>query len=322
MPWLVGIAGTGKSLVQDIIGEMFAVASTGSLTGNQEQTFGLDGKYNCHILLGRDLPHKMSMVLSQELLQSMVSGERVSIPRKNQMALDLKWTVPILFASNTLPDYADNNGQIVRRLVPFMFKSPVASPDPTLFSSIINTELPAIISKVMDAYIEAVKEHGSSGFWTWCPPEILAAQKEVGVATSLVRRFLALGPKDDEAIVREDNHLRYVVYLRWGDNVATSMKVLKAAFMAYKKAHHKVSMSTEVINKSSLEIAGLKVEERHTCRTCGRQDTSKRCCAEYSYLTQKKLTSAVGVFLERIPYDDVCQCEEGEEGEDDFDIIV
>ena len=43
------------------------------------------------MLLGRDLPRKMSAVLSQELLQCMVSGERVSVPRKNQLALEVKY---------------------------------------------------------------------------------------------------------------------------------------------------------------------------------------------------------------------------------------
>ena len=42
MAWLVGTAGTGKTLVQDVVAAMFAASSTGTLTGNQEQTFGLD----------------------------------------------------------------------------------------------------------------------------------------------------------------------------------------------------------------------------------------------------------------------------------------
>jgi hypothetical protein len=196
LPWMVGTAGTGKSLVQDVVAALFDPTATAALTGNQEQTFGLDGKYSSHVLLGRDLPRMMSSVLSQELLQCMISAEPVCVPRKGLMALNVKWQVPMLFASNQLPDYADANGQIVRRLVPFIFERGVVRPDMTLCARIVDTELPGVLRKALDTYLDAVKFHGPSGFCEWCPGELKAAQKEVGVATSYVRRFLALGPDD------------------------------------------------------------------------------------------------------------------------------
>jgi hypothetical protein len=65
----------------------------------------------------------------------MVSGERVCVPRKNQIALEVRWDVPTLFASNHQPDYTDNAGQVGRRMVPFKFGRPVAEPDPDAFAA-------------------------------------------------------------------------------------------------------------------------------------------------------------------------------------------
>jgi hypothetical protein len=43
--WLVGTAGTGKSLVLELVAAGFPISLTGTLSGNNEHTFGLDGKY-------------------------------------------------------------------------------------------------------------------------------------------------------------------------------------------------------------------------------------------------------------------------------------
>ena len=309
MAWLIGTAGTGKTVVQDIVAAMFASHATGTLTGNQEQTFGLDGKYNCHLLLGRDLPHKMTTVLSQELLQCMVSGERVCVPRKSQLAIEVKWTVPLLFASNQLPDYADNNGQVVRRLVPFKFCKPVTDPDPTLLQCILQSELPAILSKAMEAYLDAARQHGKMGFWRWCPSELLAAQKEVGIATSYVRRFLSLGPDDDEA--KDENGVH--VYTKEGGSkaagrlaglpgISTSISALKAAFNSFvKRHHHGGTRVAEVLDRATLELLGYGISEKNICKACSMHNGNETevCCPRYSRDNRKKLICAVGLALVR-----------------------
>ena len=295
IPWLVGTAGTGKSLVQDVVAAAFAKATIGALTGNQEQTFGLDGKYNCHVLLGRDLPYKMSSVLAQELMQSMVSAESVCVPRKGLLAVTVRWQVPLLFASNDLPDYADSNGQIVRRLVPFMFDKQVSSPDPTLLQRILATELPAIVSKAMDAYLAAAREHPSTSFWGWCPAELRVAQKEVGIATSYVRRFLAIGPDDDEAVMSKDGDR---VYIRHDANVSTPIRTLKDAFTAFMTVHYKDVRTKETINTGTMKKNGYKVDERNVCWRCNRHVTPADCCDAKTSTDRSKLICAVGLSLE------------------------
>jgi hypothetical protein len=302
LPWLVGTAGTGKSVVQDVVSAMFSTSATSSLTSNQEQTFGLDGKYSSHVMIGRDLPRKMSSVLSQEMLQCMVSGERVCVPRKNQIALEVRWTVPLLFASNSLPDYADSNGQIVRRLVPFMFRTPVHEPDPTLLQRILASELPAIVSKTLSVYLDAVRQHGRRNFWSWCPAELRAAQKEVGIATSYVRRFFALQPDDEEALTDGGE----LVYIRADPDISTSISSIKAAFSAFMRKHFAGVRSTEVINKATLEMMGFTIDEKNVCKACSKHCSvpGRRCCGEYSSDRRTKLKVVVGLSLERAMSDD------------------
>ena len=295
-PWLLGTSGTGKSILSVIVAAMFARAMTGTLSGNAEQVFGLEGKYECHVILGRDLPHGMSKKLPQDLLQSMVSGERISVPRKGRVALDVSWTAPILFASNNYPDYTDSNGQIVRRMVPFAFRQPVVAPDPTLCERIMATELPAIYDRIVKAYFDAVKAHRAVGFWTWAPHALLVAQNEAAVATNHFRRFLALGPDDKGAEVAPG--LR--VYTRDERGVFTSMKALNDAFSAYMERNHR-GVKVEPIDKAAVVLAGYTYEtDKNTCSSCHRAVSGGRklrCCPNYLHANRKKVTVVGGLSL-------------------------
>ena len=154
IPWLVGATGTGKSLVQDVVAAMFANACVATLSSNHEKKFGLDGKYESHLVLGRNLPHKMASALADEL-----GAETVLVHRKRQPAVMVQWQAPMLFASNGLPDFAGSS----RRLVPFAFDKQVSSEDPTLLRRILAAELPAIISKALDAYLATFSLGGAGG---------------------------------------------------------------------------------------------------------------------------------------------------------------
>ena len=306
VPWLVGTAGTGKSIVQDVLSAMFSEPMTGTVGAVAEKVFGLESLYNKHVVFGRDLPHVMHSVVTQEMLQCMVSGERVSVPRKNKSAVDQRWDVPFLFASNQLPDYADSNGQIVRRLVTFMFRVPVDSDDsdPLLKTRIVATEIPALVHRLMKAYVDAVNTHRSQEFWRWCPKDMLAAQKEVGVVTSYVRRFLALGPTDEESRVADEAGIltNVHVYTRREDGVYTSLAAIKSAFQAFMKAHHGTKKTIEVMDKATMELAGFPVEpKKNTCKACNRAVVggNGRCCPGYSSVSRNQGIAVYGIVLVR-----------------------
>ena len=71
----------------------------GSISANHEKQFGLEKLVDARLVLCPDLPDDMMRVLSQTEWQSCVSGEYVSVPRKNKLALSVPaWSAPFFWA--------------------------------------------------------------------------------------------------------------------------------------------------------------------------------------------------------------------------------
>ena len=292
MPYLVGIAGTGKSLVLDIIAAMFAPSCVSALSGTQERKFGLEGKYDKEVIIGRDLPQALSGVLEATLLQSMVSGEAVSVAAKGKVAIEVQaWRVPMVMASNYKPDYLDSAGQISRRIAAFEFRSAVRRPDPTLTERILKQELPTIMRKALRAYRAAVELHGNEGFFTWCPQEMRDAQRAVQLETDYVRRFLMAGPEDNAS-----KSTRIYVVQRAG--ATTGMTAFKDAFRKYMKFKHAtVNWKFDETNHMPFEELGYEVRKVQKCKACGKKAKGgdERCCLNYSTANRVKHVSIMNM---------------------------
>jgi hypothetical protein len=284
MPVLAGLGGTGKSIVIEIVASMYARSQVGTLSTNHEQVFGLQSKLDCEVIIGRDMPQKMGAVLPQEMLQVMVTGESISVPRKGLSALDVPWTSHMILGTNFFVFIYDNSGgQISRRIVTFPFVHLVADPDPTLLARIKSQELPAIIARVLTAYHAATAAHGHVDFWKWCPEELRRSQQQTAGAMSAVKRFLSLGPDDDAR-----------AYLRRDEGSHVSLKVLVAAYNAYvtdQRLQHPGVRTSEVMNEDVVRLAGFEVEDKvKTCLACGNK--VRQCCPAFS---RDRRTSAKAV---------------------------
>ena len=281
MPYLVGLAGAGKSIVLDVVAAMFCTSAAAVLSKTQEAIFGLETKYTKEVIVGRDMPQQLSKVLDATLLQSMVSGEAVSVALKGDAAIDVpKWSVPLIFASNFMPDYIDSAGQISRRIVAFQFPSLVDTPDPQLSKRILSEELPAVVRKVLHAYLGAVRDHGAKGFFNWCPEPLREARKEVRLQTDYLRRFLAAGPLDNaSSTVRI-----YVIQQR---DVLTSMPEFEDAFKKYMKFKFpRVDFTLAKKDVSAFTELGYEIEtDIKMCKACLKKSKGGkpgvRCCDNY-----------------------------------------
>ena len=289
MPYLVGDAGTGKSLVLEIVTAMFAPSSTASLSGTQEATFGLEGKWDKELIIGRDMPRSLRRVLEASLLQSMVTGEGVSVAQKGKEALDIKaWRVPMIMASNFMPDYVDSAGQISRRIVTFAFRGEVRHPDTTLVDRMLRDELPAIVRKVLAAYLEASDRHGAQGFISWCPPELRDARRAVQLETDYVRRFLTAGPEDNE------------IYVVQRAGRTTTLTEFKEAFRKYMRFKHRgVPWRFDDDDRKPFLELGYMIDRLHLCKSCGRKAVGggegRRCCPDYAIANRVQRVSIVGM---------------------------
>jgi hypothetical protein len=165
--FLIGRAGTGKSLLLKAMGWFFNEENVETIANNLQKGFGLENIYNNgRTLACRCMEVKHDFALDQAQLQSMISGEPVSIQRKNQVALSVVWKVPIMLAGNECAKWINNSDSITRRMVLAFFERKVPSDkvDPNLDIK-IQANIGNLLHKCSCAYKSAVDEFGNCDLW-------------------------------------------------------------------------------------------------------------------------------------------------------------
>jgi hypothetical protein len=171
IPFIVGRAGTGKSLLLKAVGWFFNDEDVETLANNSQKGFGLETLIDK--LMWRCYEVKNDFSLDQAQLQSMISGEPVSIMRKNKIALSVLWKVPGILAGNEAANWVDNSGSMSRRIVMAYFDRRVSSEkvDPHLDVK-IRANIGNFLHKAASAYHAAVTEFGKKDIWsTFKDPE-------------------------------------------------------------------------------------------------------------------------------------------------------
>jgi hypothetical protein len=192
MPYLVGVGGSGKSLVLKIVSAMFRRSNAvGNLAARREEVFGLDNIARKEVVVGRDMPAKLSGVLAQEMMQCMTTGDDMEIAVKGKRSENVTWSAPVIMASNHTPDYVNTGDNVGRRLVMFRFDRVVAEPQTDLQSRILAEELPAVVARCVGAYAALRARVGRGGhLWRHVPPVVLEWRGRLAAATSKLHRVL------------------------------------------------------------------------------------------------------------------------------------
>ena len=128
--FIKGQANTGKSTLADWLQRFLLPRQVAILSNNAQETFGMadllnyDGSEKQLILC---LECKGDFTLPQAALQSMITGESVSVSRKHERSkLVASWSAPLFLLGNELPGldtkggsstYKDNSGSLSRRFV-------------------------------------------------------------------------------------------------------------------------------------------------------------------------------------------------------------
>ena len=189
IPFLKGIAKSGKStLLTKVFKKFYDTEDVRVMSNNIEKKFGLQAIYNSFMFIAPEIKHDLS--LDQAEFQSIVSGEEVSVPRKNEQAITLEWTSPGVLAGNEVPNWRDNSGSIMRRIVPFDFMQQVKEADTDLEIR-LDVELPSILEKCLRAYTETVVTTGKKDIWKVVPLELTQAQTQMASATNVLCEFLS-----------------------------------------------------------------------------------------------------------------------------------
>ena len=132
---------------------------------------------------------KGDLALEQAEFQSIVSGERVSIAVKNKIAVSLDWKVPGVLGGNEIPNWKDNSGSVLRRILPWNFTKQVQEADPNLEKK-LEKELPIILLKCVRGYLDYSNKYRDRDIWNVVPNYFKLIQKQVAMVASTLTNFL------------------------------------------------------------------------------------------------------------------------------------
>ena len=163
----LGLPGTGKSKLVEIAQMQYEACDVGTLSSHAQRDFGLETLYNKLLVVMPEASNtEKGEGISQYDLQSMGSAENVSVGRKNQPEITVRWDVPLLIVSNVLPRWAFNGGAMVRRGLMALFDIPVPTSQQDASLDVkIRAEFGAILLKCSAAYLALKTRFGHAQLW-------------------------------------------------------------------------------------------------------------------------------------------------------------
>ena len=188
IPFFKGIARSGKStLITKVFKKFYENEDVGTLSNNIEKKFGLSAIKDSFMFIAPEV--KGDLALEQAEFQSMVSGEDVSIAVKNKTAVSIEWNVPGVLGGNEVPNWKDNSGSVLRRILTWNFSKQVRDADPQLDEK-LNRELPVILLKCIRGYLEYSNKYKDKDIWNVVPEYFKKVQKQVAMVASSLHNFM------------------------------------------------------------------------------------------------------------------------------------
>jgi hypothetical protein len=192
--FFMGLAGTGKSLICDVITSLYDKAVVGRMSANTQETFALAPFVKSLLVIISEVKHNIKLASCD--FQSMVTGEGITANVKNKDAVTIdKWRSHLLMAGNEVPGWADALGALFRRL--FCIEMNVciddAKVDTTLFQRIMDTEVVNILIKLHTCYRVMVAQHPSQSFWQFAPSQFQEARKKLEQELNAAKKFILTG---------------------------------------------------------------------------------------------------------------------------------
>ena len=188
IPFLKGIARSGKStLITKVFRKFYTPDDVKTLSNNVERKFGLSSIYDAFMFIAPEV--KNDLALEQAEFQSIVSGEDVSVAVKHEKAKSITWTTPGILGGNEVPNWKDNSGSIIRRMLTWNFSKQVKDADPMLESK-LDTEIPVILNKCVRAYLDFASKYKDKDIWNVVPEYFKIIQRQVATMANSLENFL------------------------------------------------------------------------------------------------------------------------------------
>jgi hypothetical protein len=185
---LIGLAGTGKSTLMNVLRAFFEQSQIGMFDERVEERFPLMGVYKAAVILAFDIGRKFNM--TQGVLQQVIVGESVEVFIKGKEPVSIaNWKAPMWWCCNVYPHFVSSGGAMVRRIVSTNFPYVVEKSDPELDKK-IGEELPAIIYSCVNAFHAKLRDHKRQNIWDVLPQSFKDQQTKTAINTNPLEGFL------------------------------------------------------------------------------------------------------------------------------------
>ena len=293
---LFGQGGSGKSLLMKLISSCFASNQVGILSSSFQGQFGLCEFANRQLVCSDDMPSNLAKTLDKGDFLKMMTRGAISCPVKGKGSIEVHdWNIPTIINSNSLPNYKDISGEIVRRVMVLNFENviPEDQRNTSLESDIIQNEISTFIHKCRSTYLEyKVKYHGK-GVETFCPQVFLEN-----------RKLLRLAANNTCAFINE----RFEYSNESSDTM--TIPALNKLFKVWMKDRYSLQKnSSENINAQSIESLDARMiyKRMNTCKYC-RSEHKKGCCSKYARTDRSKCEVITNI-IAKTHSDDPSMCE-------------
>lgn len=265
--YIFGEGNTGKGTYIELMRRFFFKSSI--LGSTFEKTFGLQNLYDSEIIIAPDLPKEIAKNLDAATLQSMISGESVSVAIKNKRAIQVpKWKAPNLWCANFLPPFVDSGGSITRRFALHKMTTPVKVKDTRMVIKLLKESYITVV-KMVCAYHYYIKKIGDVAFSDWGEKlEIMCYDKhksEFKKETSLLFQFL----NGDRETNKTKNSQKIIVFK---EGSYTHLQELKKIFKYFLKYNYpdvfKKYRWSSTVEESIIKSCGYTIKNKYICILC------------------------------------------------------
>jgi len=211
--FLLGVAGTGKSVICEIIAKFYGKEAVGKMSANCQQTFALSGFVKKHLIICPEVKSNFGLAASD--FQSMVTGESVSANVKHKEIVTIrKWPSQMLMAGNDVPPWSDSLGALFRRLLVVRLTNAVRDEEvDTDMARNLRCELPALLIKFHACYIYLLKTFRNASFWLFADQKFLDARTSLELELSPTKKFLSTSDDLDRDCLDDRVGGNFTVYI-------------------------------------------------------------------------------------------------------------
>lgn len=192
--FIKGEAGTGKSLIADLIKDIYGT-KVGVLGDSCQPNFPLGSlvqKNNeVHAVLASEVKNKFARNVGASNIQEMISGGYMMVARKNQTNWHGVWSACLLMMGNYFPSFEGQAGSMFRRLVLADFPNRVSEEDVDvdLPAKVQKYEIPYSILAAAGLYLHTAN-HVRGSVWTVLPEYFIKLRSVVQNETNVISEFL------------------------------------------------------------------------------------------------------------------------------------